>query len=226
VDQRTVRRYAARLADLGIPRHRRARALRRVPPDSRLPPAAADAHRRRGRRGGDRAAGSERDLDPYRLVPHAGRWYVTGLDSQNGAARTFRVDRVSSARLSAARFGPPADLDPRDHVARSLAAAPWAHQIEVALETTREEARRRIPPPSATRSAPCPIASAPAASGKVSVPGSRARTGPAGRPRRRARPGRCRCRWCGPRRPASERPTRWRSVPASRPVRPPSRRPR
>ena len=93
---------------------------------------------------------SERDLDPYGLVLHSGRWYVTGLDSQSGQVRTFRVDRVVSARPSGARFNPPGDFDPRDHVARSLAAVPYAHEIEVVLATTYEEARRRIPPAAGT----------------------------------------------------------------------------
>lgn len=93
---------------------------------------------------------SERDLDPYGLVLHSGRWYVTGRDDKSGELRTFRVDRVSEALLSGVSFDPPADFDPVQHVTRSLAAVPYAHEIEVVLATTLANAQRRIPPTVAT----------------------------------------------------------------------------
>ncbi|HJY57221.1 MAG TPA: YafY family protein [Streptosporangiaceae bacterium] len=93
---------------------------------------------------------SERDLDPYGLVLHSGRWYVTGRDGKSGELRTFRVDRVREALLSGVSFDPPADFDPVQHVTRSLAAVPYAHEIEVVLATTLENAKRRIPPTVAT----------------------------------------------------------------------------
>ncbi len=93
---------------------------------------------------------SERDLDPYGLVLHSGRWYVTGRDGKSGELRTFRVDRVSEALLSGVSFDPPAGFDPVQHVTRSLAAVPYAHEIEVVLATTLANAQRRIPPTVAT----------------------------------------------------------------------------
>ena len=93
---------------------------------------------------------SERDLDPYGLVLHSGRWYVTGRDDKSGELRTFRVNRVSEALLSGVSFDPPADFDPVQHVTRSLAAVPYAHEIEVVLATTLANAQRRIPPTVAT----------------------------------------------------------------------------
>ena len=93
---------------------------------------------------------SERDLDPYGLVLHSGRWYVTGRDDKSGELRTFRVNRVSEALLSGVSFDPPADFDPVQHVTRSLAAVPYAHDIEVVLATTLANAQRRIPPTVAT----------------------------------------------------------------------------
>lgn len=93
---------------------------------------------------------SERDLDPYGLVLHSGRWYVTGRDGKSGELRTFRVDRVSEALLSGVTFDPPPGFDPVQHVTRSLAAVPYAHEIEVVLATTLENAQRRIPPTVAT----------------------------------------------------------------------------
>ena len=93
---------------------------------------------------------SERDLDPYGLVLHSGRWYVTGHDSASGQIRTFRVDRIAGARPTGAGFDPPPDFDPRAHVARSLAAVPWTHELEVVLKTSLDQAKRRIPPTAGT----------------------------------------------------------------------------
>ncbi|MUN37318.1 helix-turn-helix transcriptional regulator [Actinomadura litoris] len=93
---------------------------------------------------------SERDLDPYGLVFHSGRWYVTGHDHRSGETRTFRVDRVDSAEPRPATFDTPADLDPVQHVTRSLARVPYAHEVEVLLETTLTDARRRVPASVAT----------------------------------------------------------------------------
>jgi predicted DNA-binding transcriptional regulator YafY len=89
---------------------------------------------------------SERDLDPYGLVLHSGRWYVTGHDSNSGQVRTFRVDHISGAGLTGASFALPGGFDPVQHVARSLAAVPYAHEVEVVLTTTLDDAKRRIPP--------------------------------------------------------------------------------
>lgn len=88
----------------------------------------------------------ERDLDPYGLVVHGGRWYVSGHDHHRDEVRTFRLDRIETATLTNERFEPPADFDPVTHVTRSLANVPYAHEVEVVLATSLVEARRRIPP--------------------------------------------------------------------------------
>jgi predicted DNA-binding transcriptional regulator YafY len=93
---------------------------------------------------------SERDLDPYGLVFHSGRWYLTGHDHLSGQIRTFRVDRVAGADMTAAEFSPPARFDPVGQVLESLAGVPYRHEVDVLLGTTLEEARRRIPPTVAT----------------------------------------------------------------------------
>ncbi|KAB2353632.1 YafY family transcriptional regulator [Actinomadura montaniterrae] len=95
-------------------------------------------------------ADSERDLDPYGLVFHSGRWYATGHDHRSGEVRTFRVDRIASAEPGTAGYEIPAGVDPVGHVTRSLAGVPYAHEVEVLLETSIEEARRRIPATVAT----------------------------------------------------------------------------
>ncbi|WP_433323239.1 helix-turn-helix transcriptional regulator [Spirillospora sp. CA-294931] len=113
--------------------------------------AAARARRRtRIRYRSWKGADSERDLDPYGLVFHSGRWYVTGHDHGSGEVRTFRVDRVLAVEQRAETYEIPDDLDPVRHVTASLASVPYAHEVEVLLETTLAEARRRIPASTAT----------------------------------------------------------------------------
>ncbi|WP_329109334.1 YafY family transcriptional regulator [Micromonospora sp. NBC_01699] len=99
---------------------------------------------------------SRRDLDPYGLVFHAGRWYVTGHDHRRDEVRTFRLDRIAAVEPSAdpadsggggaGQFNVPDGFDPVGHVARSLAGVPYTWSVEVLLETDVTEARRRIPP--------------------------------------------------------------------------------
>jgi predicted DNA-binding transcriptional regulator YafY len=90
-------------------------------------------------------ATSQRQLDPYGVVFHHGRWYVTGHDHHRGEIRTFRVDRIGSATLADATFPAPVGFDPVAHVTRSLATVPYTWQVEVLLETDLAQAGRRIP---------------------------------------------------------------------------------
>ncbi|MEV0726137.1 YafY family protein [Micromonospora purpureochromogenes] len=89
---------------------------------------------------------SRRQLDPYGLVFHAGRWYVTGYDHLREEVRTFRLDRIGAVSTGPETFAVPDDFDPVAHVTRSLAGVPYAHSVEVLLETDLVAARRRVPP--------------------------------------------------------------------------------
>jgi predicted DNA-binding transcriptional regulator YafY len=113
--------------------------------------ADAAGHRRRVklRYRNWRGTESERELDPHGLVVVSGRWYVSGHDHASGQVRTFRVDRVLDARPTGGTFPDPG-ADPVARVTESLAAVPYAHRVEVVLETTVAEAARRIPPTVAT----------------------------------------------------------------------------
>ena len=93
---------------------------------------------------------SERAVDPYGLVCQAGRWYVVGWCHLRGDVRVFRVDRVRRAELREETFPRPPDFDCVEHVLRALASVPYTWSVEVLLETTLEEARRRVPPVLAT----------------------------------------------------------------------------
>ena len=93
-----------------------------------------------------RGRSGERRLDPYGLVFHAGRWYVTGHDHDRRDVRTFRLDRIGTAAPAPGRFDVPAGFDPTTQVLAGLAAVPYAHDISVVLHTSLTQAQRRIPP--------------------------------------------------------------------------------
>jgi predicted DNA-binding transcriptional regulator YafY len=99
-----------------------------------------------------RGQDSERELDTYGLVFHSGRWYASGFDHRRGEVRTFRVDRVIGLTPLPVTYTEPDGFDVVAHVTRSLAAVPYAHEVEVVLATTLAEARRRIPASVATLS--------------------------------------------------------------------------
>jgi predicted DNA-binding transcriptional regulator YafY len=90
-------------------------------------------------------AESDRVVGPYGLVFHSGRWYLAAHDDRSGEVRTFRVDRVLEAEIRPETVAVAEGFDAADHVARSIAGAPWGTEIEVVFRTTLEEARRRIP---------------------------------------------------------------------------------
>jgi predicted DNA-binding transcriptional regulator YafY len=93
---------------------------------------------------------SERALDPYGLVVHAGRWYLTGWDHLRADLRTFRLDRVLAVEMEEETFTRPADFDAVAHVVHSLASVPYTWPVEALLELPLEEARWRVAPTVAT----------------------------------------------------------------------------
>jgi predicted DNA-binding transcriptional regulator YafY len=89
---------------------------------------------------------TERDVDPYGLVYRTTRWYAVGWCHLRTDVRVFRLDRVLQAQLLDDRFTPPDGFDVQAELVKSLASA-WAEwTVEVILETSLEEARKRISP--------------------------------------------------------------------------------
>jgi predicted DNA-binding transcriptional regulator YafY len=89
---------------------------------------------------------TRREVSPYGLVVHAGRWYLAAHDHGRSDLRTFRVDRIRGAKMidtSAVRA--PDGFDALEHVSRSLAQVPWPWEVDVLLELPLDEARRRVP---------------------------------------------------------------------------------
>jgi predicted DNA-binding transcriptional regulator YafY len=140
VDQRTVRRYALRLADLGIPvtAERGRYGGYRLLPGYRLPPlmltddeaAAVVIGLLAAERLGQPVAGISTALAKIqRVLPAALGERVAALRQTLGFIQYQRKPAVA---------------------ADTGTAVPYAHEIEVVLATTLENAQRRIPPTVAT----------------------------------------------------------------------------
>jgi predicted DNA-binding transcriptional regulator YafY len=93
-----------------------------------------------------------RDLDPYGLVFHKGRWYAVGHDHRSDEVRSFRVDRIVTVETTEATFEPPHGFDAVAHLNTQLAGLPWMWEVEVLIETDAVQVRRYIPESMATLS--------------------------------------------------------------------------
>jgi predicted DNA-binding transcriptional regulator YafY len=93
---------------------------------------------------------TERTLHAYGLVAHSGRWYVSGTDPGIGEDRTFRLDRITNARVLPGSFEPPPGLDPAQRVLSGFATAPYRHHVILRIQGTAEQIRTVLPASVAT----------------------------------------------------------------------------
>jgi predicted DNA-binding transcriptional regulator YafY len=147
-------RLAALQESLGFTGDRRDAAARPATATLLALGTATRAHRRigltyrSGTRPGSTAArpsASLRDVDPYGLVFHAGRWYLVGPDHRTDEIRSFRVDRIVAVDVSEEEFEPPPGFDAVAHVTRQWVGLPWAWPVEVLIEADIAQVRRRLP---------------------------------------------------------------------------------
>jgi len=107
--------------------------------------SAAQDTRRIGLRYRSGDAETQRDLDPYGVVHHQGRWYVVGWCHLRHDVRVFRLDRILALEPREQTFARPLDFDCAAYVLELLASMPWGWPIEVLLELPLQEVRRRLP---------------------------------------------------------------------------------
>jgi predicted DNA-binding transcriptional regulator YafY len=106
---------------------------------------------RRGRRVRARYTASDgvesaRELSPWGVVAHHGRWYVPAHDHGRDEPRALRADRFATVRLGGRGVAPPGDFDAIAFVSRTLARVPWSHEVEVLLHVSPDRATERFPP--------------------------------------------------------------------------------
>lgn len=92
----------------------------------------------------------ERIFDTYGVVYHAGRWYTAGYCHLRQDLRVFRLDRITSLRLTETKFSRPANFDCLNYVINSIIAIPDKWDVQVLLYLPLEEATKRIIPTLAT----------------------------------------------------------------------------
>jgi predicted DNA-binding transcriptional regulator YafY len=134
---------------------------------------------------------SERTVHPYGIVAHSGRWYVTGADSASGEVRTFRLDRIETAKVLPGSFEVPVGFDPAGRVLSGLAEVPYQHEVSLRVQATAEQVRARLPAGLATvREIPADAAqdSAVETAGDASEPSGPAAVSGAGEDRESPRP--------------------------------------
>lgn len=88
---------------------------------------------------------TERAVDSYGLIFHAGLWYTVGYCHLRQDLRVFRLDRVLEAELLEETFTRPPNFDGLGHLRRSIASMPGTWKVEVLLEMPWEEAEREVP---------------------------------------------------------------------------------
>lgn len=98
---------------------------------------------RYGRPDGDETA---RQVDPYGIVVHLGRWYLHAYCHLRGDRRTFRIDRIRRVDLLESAFVQPADLDVRAAVMASLALVRSDFRVEVEIHGPCEAVKEFISP--------------------------------------------------------------------------------
>ncbi|SDO31794.1 helix-turn-helix transcriptional regulator [Vreelandella arcis] len=89
---------------------------------------------------------SRRVLNPYGLVYHSGRWYVSGWCHLRRDLRSFRLDRIGEAVPLSATFDRPTDFDAAAHLIHSLASLPRATAVALWLDTDLESAAAELDP--------------------------------------------------------------------------------
>jgi predicted DNA-binding transcriptional regulator YafY len=120
------------------------------PPDAETLLALADAARRarrlRIRYTDAQGDTTTREITPWGVVAHHGRWYAAAFDHDRHTERTIRIDRVRDVHPKGRGTRRPDGFDPTDFVSRSLASVPWQHGVEVVLHTDYETALQHFPP--------------------------------------------------------------------------------
>jgi predicted DNA-binding transcriptional regulator YafY len=119
-----------------------------VAPETLTVLAAAVANRERlrfGYQAGDRTS-SQRQVEPYGLVPTGRRWYLVAYDTDRDAWRTFRVDRIHQPQPTGVRAAPrtlPAS-DPAAYVTGTLYTSAPTYQAVATLHAPAAEVARQL----------------------------------------------------------------------------------
>jgi predicted DNA-binding transcriptional regulator YafY len=90
--------------------------------------------------------GTERAVEPFRLVSLGRRWYLVGWDLDRADWRVFRLDRVTAPRGTGARFAPRRlpSADAASFVRERVGELAWRQRVEAVVEAPAAQVRQRI----------------------------------------------------------------------------------
>jgi predicted DNA-binding transcriptional regulator YafY len=89
---------------------------------------------------------TRREVEPYSVLYHDGRWYMVGHCRLRHAVRSFRLDRMLEVLTLGEHFHRPELFDARTYLRQSLPFAASTFKVEVWLDLPPEEARWRVMP--------------------------------------------------------------------------------
>ncbi|UZN03219.1 helix-turn-helix transcriptional regulator [Cellulomonas sp. S1-8] len=84
------------------------------------------------------------DVDAWAVVVRHGRWYLVCRRHDGDAVRTYRVDRVLTARTLAGTAAPAPDVDPVALLEEHLAQG-WEYDVEVLVQAPLADVARELP---------------------------------------------------------------------------------
>lgn len=89
-------------------------------------------------------ASTRRSVEPHRIVHSRGRWYLVARDRDKQEWRTFRVDRITSPRLTGQRYRLTDVPDAAALIAAGTKLAPYKIEARILCDITTERAGRRF----------------------------------------------------------------------------------
>ncbi|WP_285027103.1 YafY family protein [Plantibacter sp. ME-Dv--P-122b] len=88
---------------------------------------------------------SRRTVHPYDLLVHAGRWYLDAFDVERAEERTFRVDRIRSARTLPGVFSAPVARAERPRLVDRFAGADYRWHVRLRIQASVPQIRAHFP---------------------------------------------------------------------------------
>ena len=89
---------------------------------------------------------SRREVHPYDLIARSGRWYLLGLDVERQEERTFRIDRIRTARtLPGIVTVPPRSQDAVTRLVDGFARADYRWLVVLRVAADRAQIRMHLP---------------------------------------------------------------------------------
>jgi predicted DNA-binding transcriptional regulator YafY len=88
---------------------------------------------------------SRREVSPYGVLHHDGRWYVVGHCHLRDSVRIFRLDRIREPSVLEQTFIRPEGFDAKAYLYTHMPFVQEVHPIEVWLDCPLEEVRKKLP---------------------------------------------------------------------------------